>query len=227
MPPAARSGLECMRPKNVGIEDEHAGCAKTLAGHAIVSVRGEPPGGDQAAPGERANDHLHRWRNEIVIEGILDQKDDAEEEDEPADPGESFTPMKASQSIAGRGALGGTGTGGGAGPLGMGWTAGGGGTEADGTTVVGSGGGVGVRGAGVGAGCAGAAEDTGASAPARAVGSSASIRSLSLRSVVSRFLIFRAWAITRANGRITTASASKPKQGMRVSISGRGGPGSG
>src|SRR5438270_11393912 len=53
-------------------------------------MRGEPAGTDQSQPGDGADDDAHRGRDEVVLERILDQENDAEEERETAQPGDKF-----------------------------------------------------------------------------------------------------------------------------------------
>ncbi len=44
-----------MRAENVGIENNHAGGAKALAGDAVIAPRGEPTGRDEDAADDRAD----------------------------------------------------------------------------------------------------------------------------------------------------------------------------
>ncbi len=82
--------VERVRAKRVGVEDEDAGGAKALAGHAVIASRCEPTRCDQHAADDHADDDAHRRRDEVVVERVLHQKDDGEEENESADPGEEL-----------------------------------------------------------------------------------------------------------------------------------------
>jgi hypothetical protein len=42
---------------------------------------GEPTAGDQRGADHRSEDDAHEWRDEVVLEGILHEKNHAEEED--------------------------------------------------------------------------------------------------------------------------------------------------
>src|SRR4051812_1722600 len=84
-----------MRAEDVGVEDEHACGAKALAGDAVVLARSEPARRDERATDQRADDDAHGWRDQVVLEGILHEKDNTEEKDEAADPGEELHPKEA------------------------------------------------------------------------------------------------------------------------------------
>ncbi len=82
--------IENVSRENVAVENEDAGGAETLSRDAITPRGGEPADDDEAETEHGADRHAHGGRDEIVLERILHQKDDPEEKDEAADPGEKF-----------------------------------------------------------------------------------------------------------------------------------------
>ena len=101
--------VENVGRKNISVENQDAGRAEALAGDAVAPGRRKPAGHDEGEPDDRAYHHPHSRSDEVVLEGVLHEENDAEEKNEAADPREKFDPKNASQSIAARAGRGGGG----------------------------------------------------------------------------------------------------------------------
>ena len=86
--------VENVGRKNISVENQDAGRAEALAGDAVAPGRRQPAGHDEGEPDDRAYHHPHGRSDEIVLEGVLHEKNDPEEKDEAADPREKFDPKK-------------------------------------------------------------------------------------------------------------------------------------
>src|SRR5205085_4142421 len=82
--------VEDVRRKNISVENQNTGRAKTLPRDAIAPCCGKPAGDDEADPQYRPDRDAHSGRDEIVLEGIFHEKHDPEEKNEAANPGEKF-----------------------------------------------------------------------------------------------------------------------------------------
>ena len=91
--------IENVGRKNIPVENQDAGRAEALAGDAVAPGRRQPAGHDEGEPDDRADHHPHGRSDQVVLEGILHEKNDPEEKNEAADPGEKLDPENASQSI--------------------------------------------------------------------------------------------------------------------------------
>src|ERR1044071_5296306 len=79
-----------MGREEVGIENDYPGGAKALRRHPITTPRQPPPRRDGNRADTGTDGKPSERRDEIVFEGILHQKDDAQKKREPAEPGEKF-----------------------------------------------------------------------------------------------------------------------------------------
>ncbi len=79
-----------MRGVSVGIQNQHAGRAQTLRRNSITSNALQQSNDYQRDANDRARDNSHRRRDPIVFERVFDEKDNAEEKREAADPGEKL-----------------------------------------------------------------------------------------------------------------------------------------
>ena len=86
--------VENVGRKNISVENQDAGRAEALAGDAVAPGRRKPAGHDEGEPDDRADHHPHCRSDEVVLEGILHEKNDPEEKNEAADPREKFDPKK-------------------------------------------------------------------------------------------------------------------------------------
>ena len=81
-----------MRGKEIGVENHDAGRAKALRGDAVAAARQPPAERDQARRDGRPDRNPPERRDEIVLEGIFHQENDAEKKRETAEPGEQSLP---------------------------------------------------------------------------------------------------------------------------------------
>src|SRR5436305_980329 len=75
---------------NVCVENEHTCRAKTLRGDAVAPRCTERAANDEKRADDPSAHDAHGGRDEIVLESVLHEKDDAEKQGEAADPGEEF-----------------------------------------------------------------------------------------------------------------------------------------
>ena len=82
--------VERVGGENTRVKDQNAGGAQTLSGHAIILPGRAPSGRDQSQANQGPDHNPHTRRDQIVLERILHEKNDAEEKDEATDPREKF-----------------------------------------------------------------------------------------------------------------------------------------